>query len=103
MPYLCVCIELYSHRFARRKAPVRVMVMGPWVNRKAAADTTDDFKDAAATLDNKLEAAGSKGRLWNYVRVGCGDAPYLDKRHFSPAGSGQILKAHTRVFNKFFE
>ena len=78
---------------------MRVMVMGPWVGAKAE----DSFRNAAALLDNKMETTGNRGRRWEYVRVGCEQAPYLDKRHFSPAGSGQILKAHTRVFNKFFE
>ena len=31
--------------------------------------------------DSKIEAAGNKGRRWEYVRMGCEDAPYLDKRH----------------------
>ena len=83
-------IELYCHRFARGKAKVQVMVMGPWANRKAECS----FRGAATLLDSKMEVAGNKGRRWEYVRVGCEDAPYLDQRHWSPAGAGQNLKAH---------
>ena len=78
---------------------MRVMVMGPWVNAKAEGS----FRGAAALLDTKMERNSNGGRRWEYVRVGCEQAPYLDRRHFSPAGSGQILKAHTRAFNKFFK
>ena len=80
---------------------MQVMVMGPYANGKAECF----FRDAAALLDSKMEAAGSEGRRrrrWEYVRVGCEDASYLGKRHWSPAGAGQFLRAHRSTFNSFF-
>jgi hypothetical protein len=74
------------------------MVLGPWVTPTA----DDAFKTAAVALDTKMEAASNKGRRWQYVRVGCSDAPYLDRRHFSPAGAGQILRAHRSTSDSFF-
>jgi hypothetical protein len=71
-----VRIELSCHKFARGKAKVEVMVVGPCVTPTA----DDAFKTAAVALDTKMEAASNKGRRWQYVRVGCSDAPYLDRR-----------------------
>ena len=76
---------------------MQVMVMGQWANRKAECS----FKGAAALLDSKMEAAGNKGRRWDYVRVGCEDAPHLDKMHRGPAGAGQISEAHKSKFDSF--
>ena len=73
------------------------MVLGPWVT-----PTTDDaFKTAAVALDTKMEAASNKGRRWQYVWVRCSDAPYLNRRHFSPVGAGQISRAHRSTFDSF--
>ena len=79
---------------------LKVMVLGAWAGEGASAEHIAYTDDLDKEVNNQQGCAAT-GTQWAIVQ--CRNVVAKDRAHFRPVGAGQILKAHMKTFDEFFE